>query len=81
MKGRESLKRGKATKNQRFRQRHPHLFFLVGGVAIIMFWRGVWGLLDTYLLPQYEILSLLVSIALGVIILYLDDFSLDELRH
>lgn len=46
-----------------------------------MFWRGVWGLLDAYLLPQYEILSLIVSICLGVLILYLDDFSLDELRH
>lgn len=81
MKGRGIIKHMKVTKKVRFRRRHPHLFFLLSGIAIIMFWRGVWGLLDAYLLPQYEILSLIVSICLGVLILYLDDFSLDELRH
>jgi len=40
----------------------------------------VWGLLDRYLFPNYELYSFLISLVIGVIILYIDDFSLDELR-
>ena len=35
-------------------------------VAIIMLWRGVWGLLDIYLFPDIPTLSYVVSISMGI---------------
>jgi len=46
-----------------------------------MLWRGVWGLLDTYLFPGSPALSYLVGIGLGAVILYLDNFSIDNLKR
>jgi len=45
------------------------IFALIAGFAIVAFWRGVWGLLDIYLLPANAALSMWVSVAIGVIIL------------
>ena len=39
--------------------------------AIVLFWRGVWGLLDIYLFPHNLLLSYLISALFGIIILYL----------
>ncbi len=38
--------------------------------AIVLFWRGMWGLLDIYLYPHNLVLSYAISIAAGVVILY-----------
>ncbi len=38
--------------------------------AIISFWRGAWGLMDLYLFPSNKILSLSISIGVGILILY-----------
>ena len=43
---------------------------LLVAFAIVAFWRGSWGLMDLYLFPNFEILSYLVSILVGIIILY-----------
>lgn len=48
-------------------------------VGIIMFWRGIWGLLDYYLLPDNPPLSFGISLVIGLVILYVDDRSLDSL--
>jgi len=64
-----------------FKARHPNLNALVIVFAIIMLWRGVWGLLDTYLFPGSPIFSYLVGIGLGAVILYLDNFSIDHLKR
>lgn len=45
------------------------IFALLVGFAIVAFWRGVWGLLDVYLLPTNVALSMWASAAIGVIIL------------
>lgn len=50
-------------------------------VAIIMLWRGVWGLLDLYLFPGIPTLSYVVSIAISLLVLYLNDFHLDNLKR
>lgn len=60
--------------------KYPSLNTLVIIFAIIMVWRGVWGLLDTFLFPGWPLFSYIVSILLGALILYLDDFSLDDLK-
>jgi hypothetical protein len=50
-------------------------------IAIIMLWRGVWGLLDQFLFPGLPVLSHLICLAIGVLILYLDGFSIENLKR
>jgi len=45
------------------------LIILVGSVAIVGFWRGVWNLFDKFLLPGDFLLSQIASIVLGILIL------------
>ncbi len=42
---------------------------LILGFAIVAFWRGAWGLMDVYLLPENPAASYGVSIFAGIIIL------------
>ena len=53
------------------------------GTALILFWRGAWGLLDLYLFPNNQTLSSVVSVGLGLFILFIDDLELNEInsRH
>ncbi len=52
-----------------------NLGFLFTAIGIVMVWRGVWGLLDTYLFPDNLTLSFIISIIVGIIILFLVDFK------
>ena len=67
-------------KRRPFNQRHPHLHILAVAVLVIMVWRGVWGLLDAYLFPNNLFLSYVTSLAIGLAVLYFNDFSLSELK-
>ena len=44
--------------------RHPIIYSFVGGVAIVLFWRGVWMIAD-----QYAFMTGLVSVILSVTLL------------
>jgi Fuseless len=66
---------------QQFKAQHPSCNAIIIVLAIIMFWRGVWGLLDTYLFPGYPTLSHLVSAVIGVVILYINEFNIDNLKR
>ena len=50
-------------------------------VAVVMIRRGTWGILDKILFPNHEIVSYIVSFAIGILILYIDDEKIDELKH
>ncbi|NDK09719.1 hypothetical protein GW846_02985 [Candidatus Gracilibacteria bacterium] len=52
--------------------------FLIS-VAIIMIWRGIWNLLDHFFLPQFWVLSSILSIVIGIAILVLNDNNLEKL--
>lgn len=65
----------------RLKDLHPTVNAVIVVCAIIMLWRGVWGLLDHYLFPGSPTFSYLLSIALGALVLYLDDFSLKDLKR
>ncbi len=39
--------------------------------AIVLFWRGVWGLMNLYFFPKNELLSFCLSIFAGLVLLYL----------
>lgn len=41
------------------------------GTGIIMFWRGIWLLADTYLYPDHAGISATISLFAGIIILLL----------
>jgi len=43
---------------------------IVIALAIVLFWRGVWGLADLYLFPENKLLSYSISIIIGILILY-----------
>ena len=47
--------------------------------GVVLFWRGMWGLLDLYLFPHNVTISYLVSLILGLIILKVTHKLLDEL--
>ena len=49
-------------------------------IGVVMVWRGVWNLCDSYLFPDNPILSDVISIVVGILILYLDDKKIDELH-
>lgn len=63
------------------KERHPIGNAIVIVFAIIMLWRGAWGILDTYFFPGSPTLSYIASIAIGVLILYLDNFSIHNLKR
>lgn len=46
-------------------------------LAAIFIWRGIWNLLDFYLFPGNIILSNIMSIALGIILLFIFDTEFD----
>lgn len=54
---------------------HRILFAILIAFAVISFWRGVWGLMDEYLFPGNYTLSLLVSLALGILILITTNYA------
>lgn len=43
---------------------------IIAALAIVSFWRGVWGLMDLYMFPENEPLSFSISVVIGLIILY-----------
>ena len=55
------------------------IFALLIGFAVVSFWRGVWGLLDLYLLPNNQPVSLWISIIVGVVILTATHYAVKEL--
>lgn len=64
---------------RRFKKRHRVLHLLIAAIGIAMFWRGAWGILDTYFFPNNQLLSYVGSIFVAFLVLYFDDFHLKEL--
>lgn len=69
----------KQTQKQVQEKRRTNLRLIFAGVAIIMFWRGLWGLMDLYLFPENLTLSYSVSATIGLAIIYFNDRRLKEL--
>ena len=45
---------------------HPIIYSIIGGVAVVLFWRGVWMIAD-----QYSFMTGLVSVLISVAVLLL----------
>lgn len=39
-------------------------------VAVVLFWRGAWGLMDLYVFPDNDLMSYITSLTMGLIILF-----------
>lgn len=65
-------------KQQMFPQSNTRL--LINVIGVILVWRGVWALCDHYLFPDNPTMSAIVSIIIGLVILYIEDRSLRELE-
>ncbi|MDP3986941.1 MAG: hypothetical protein Q8P81_01815 [Nanoarchaeota archaeon] len=46
------------------------LLTIIAALAVVSFWRGVWGLMDLYFFPDSLTLSFALSIIIGISILY-----------
>lgn len=57
---------------------YPNIYVLITGIAIIFWFKGMYGILDHFV-PHTLKWSLGLAIT-GLSILYLNDFSLDELH-
>jgi hypothetical protein len=53
-----------------FKKKVPIWVVVLAAFAVVLFWRGVWGLLDIYLFPENLTLSFFVSVVVGLGILY-----------
>ena len=49
----------------------PLYLYIIAVVAIVMMWRGIWNLLDLYLLPKNPKLSNWISLLLGLALIAL----------
>lgn len=60
--------------------RRHHLFHAIIIVfCMVLVWRGIWGTMDMYLLPETPLLSHILSIIIGVsILLIVDNFDLQK---
>ncbi len=47
------------------------LIILISAIAIVSIWRGVWNLMDLYLMPENFVISQIASIMFGILILFL----------
>lgn len=65
-------------KYRKFKRKHKSFRILVVALSIVVFWRGAWSILDTYL-PANDLLNI-ASIAIAIVVFYLDDFHLKELE-
>lgn len=63
------------------KKKHGNIYAIIFGTAIVLYWRGVWGLMDTYLFPDNHVLSYAVSFVSGLFLLFINDFKLDEIEE
>jgi len=61
------------------RKKSPLYFALLIGIAVVSFWRGVWGLMDLYLFPENQTISFIISLFIGLSILISTHYLIQEL--
>jgi len=65
---------------RKFLAPRKNLRIIIDVVAIIIIWRGIWGILDLFIFPNNPLLSYLISTVFGFILLLLDGNGLDDLK-
>ena len=57
--------------------KHPVFDTILVATAVVLFWRGIWGILDLYLFPDNESASFAISTLLGILFLLFHDALTD----
>ncbi len=65
---------------RKLRKTYHNGYVVVVATAIVMFWYGMLGLLETFLFPDNRVLSYGVALCIGLFVLFVNDFKLDELE-
>jgi hypothetical protein len=52
---------------------------IIFAIAVVSLWRGVWGLMDLYLIPDNPTLSFTLSIIIGLVIIGITEYTVREL--
>ncbi|PID52322.1 MAG: hypothetical protein CR972_02495 [Candidatus Moraniibacteriota bacterium] len=65
---------------RKLRKTYHNGYVVVVAVAIVMFWYGMLGILETFLFPNNKVLSYAIALTLGLFVLFVNDFKLDELE-
>ncbi len=66
---------------QRLRKRFPNIYSILISIAFILYLRGLLGIMDLLVFPGDKFLSYSVSIVLGLLFLFLNDFKLKEIER
>ena len=66
---------------QRLRKRFPNIYSILISFAFILYLRGLLGIMDLLVFPGDKFLSYSVSIVLGLLFLFLNDFKLKEIER
>lgn len=61
-------------------KKNSFLNTLFVGLSLVFIWRGTWGILDL-ILPIGDLWGYILCIVIGIVLLLLDDFSIDEIRR
>ncbi len=61
------------------RKRQPVIRILLVATAAVMVWRGAWGLMDLYVFPNDPFVSYVISLIVGLAILFATQHLEDEL--
>ncbi len=66
--------------------KHPNFNIILSIIAVVWVWRGIWGLTDAIVFTSVpfdieHIVGYGLPILIGLIYLYLNDYSISELEH
>ena len=59
---------------KKLEKKHKFIFALIIGVAVALFWRGIWGIADELIFPDNYLLSSVVSVIIALIILSITNY-------
>ena len=63
---------------KKLKRKHKNIFAFFVIIALILIWRGVWGLADIFLFPSNQTISFLFSIIIGLVILAILRFTVSK---
>lgn len=61
------------------KKHHQLIFSLIIMSGMISLWRGIWGLLDMYLMPNNPTMSYILSALLGIGVISATHYTIDKL--
>lgn len=64
-----------------FFKKHTNIHTVMVVAGVVMVWRGLWGIMDLFLFPDFPLLSYWVSLMGGIVLLLLvENFTLKDLE-